>query len=482
VHPFEPTRFGHFVLLARLGRGGMAEVFRARREGLPGFERNVVVKRILSAHHAEPAFVQMLINEAKIAARLTHPNIVQVYELGETQGELFIAMELVDGRDLLALLRRLATVQPSDAALPPVCAAFIAREVCRGLHHAHEHKDEGGASRPIIHRDISPQNIMLSFEGQVKLVDFGIAKALDGMKTETRTGVLKGKVAYLSPEQVSGLPPSPQSDIFAVGVVLHEMLTGRRLFKGPSEYDTMQNVRSLHVKPPSLRSPTVPPALDAVVLRSLERDLGKRYASAADMVRDLDGCLALLGGNGREELAAILGRFFPRGATAHGAAGAAAGASPGADAIHVDDEEESMSSSLNLVVDVPTKLHEALRAPRLIGWRGALTTLAAPALAIALLMMVRASAPRSGVGGVAALPGNGAEPGRAQVRVSSDPPGAQVYVGDELLGAAPLDVPIGAVVRLSHPGWLDRTYALSPGDAPAVLLRLERRKPAKPRR
>ncbi len=165
--------------------------------------------------------------------------------------------------------------------MPPLVAAYIAREAARGLGHAHEHTDENNAQKPIVHRDVSPQNIMLSYDGQVKLVDFGIAKALDTKKEETRTGALKGKFAYMAPEQVGGHSPGPQSDIFAIGVVLHEMLTGRRLFKGASDYETLQKVQNMPVPPPSTVSATVSPELDAIVLQALERDRKLRYARAA---------------------------------------------------------------------------------------------------------------------------------------------------------------------------------------------------------
>src|SRR4051812_11023911 len=231
----------------------MADVFRARREGAAGFERTPVTKKIISGHDADPSFIEMFINEAKVAARLTHPNIVQVYELGEHEGEFFIAMEYVKGKDLLRVMRELAKQSPSAPAMPALHAAHVAREICRGLAHAHEHHDEAGAAKPIIHRDISPQNIMLSYDGQVKLVDFGIAKALDSMKEETRTGALKGKYAYMAPEQLLTPPPlpTPMSDIFSTGIVLHETLTGKRLFKGSTDMETLERVQRLQVPPPS---------------------------------------------------------------------------------------------------------------------------------------------------------------------------------------------------------------------------------------
>src|SRR4051794_15051932 len=200
----------------------MADVFRAQRTGAAGFERTCVVKRILRPYNDDQSFVEMFINEAKIAAQLTHPNIAQVYELGEVDGEYFMAMEYVKGMDLLHLLRFLAKRSPDLRHLPPEVAAYITLQLCRALAHAHDHTDERGRPLPIVHRDVSPQNIMIGFDGQVKVVDFGIAKAMFSMTEETRSGTLKGKIAYMSPEQVRGDNPGAESDIFAAGVVLYE--------------------------------------------------------------------------------------------------------------------------------------------------------------------------------------------------------------------------------------------------------------------
>jgi serine/threonine-protein kinase len=287
VPAFQPQRFGNYVLTAHLGRGGMADVFRAQHVGAAGFERTCVVKRILRPYNDDRDFVEMFINEAKIAAQLSHPNIAQVYELGEVDGEYFMAMEYVKGMDLLHLLRYFAKERPDERWLPPDVAAYITRELCRALAHAHDRTDEREQPQPIVHRDVSPQNVMLSFDGQVKVIDFGIAKAM-AVREETRSGTLKGKIAYMSPEQVRGDNPSAQSDIFAAGVVLYEMLIGRRLFKGENDFDTLQRVQNLVVPPPSRSASWIPPELDAVVMRALERDRQQRYPRAALMARDLD--------------------------------------------------------------------------------------------------------------------------------------------------------------------------------------------------
>jgi serine/threonine protein kinase len=291
LHAFSTERFGKYQLVAHLGRGGMADVYRAVASGAAGFERVVVVKKILGPYNSDPAFVDMFINEAKIAAQLTHPNIVQVYELGEVEGEYFMAMEYVKGLDLVHALRWLAKQTPGSRAFPAAAAAFVAREVCRGLACAHEHSDASGAPKPIIHRDVSPHNIMLTYDGQVKLLDFGIAKAMYSAREETRTGALKGKIAYMSPEQVEGTSPGPEADLWATGVVLYEMLVGKRLFKGENDFDTLQRVKTLIVPPPSRLASAIAEELDAVCLRALERDRERRYRRAAQMARDLDGYL-----------------------------------------------------------------------------------------------------------------------------------------------------------------------------------------------
>lgn len=292
--PFNPEPFGPYLLLAHLGRGGMADVYKARVEGVAGFARSVVVKRILRVHTDDPLFVDMFINEAKIAARLSHPNIVQVYELGEVDGELFMAMEYVRGLDLLRLLRTVVATA-GEAALPPLIAAYVAREVCRGLGHAHEHLDENGAPRPIIHRDISPQNVMISFDGQVKVVDYGIAKAVTAFQEATMTGSLKGKFGYMAPEQIETGMCTAQTDLFSVGVMLHEILTGRRLFKGQTDYETMTRVKSGEVVPPSQVNPQIgaryAAELDRVTLTALQRNPAQRYQRATQMARDLDNIL-----------------------------------------------------------------------------------------------------------------------------------------------------------------------------------------------
>jgi serine/threonine protein kinase len=205
-------QLGRYQLVELIGRGGMAQVWRARIVGPAGFERPVVIKRILPHLAEDPEFAEMFIHEARMSARLSHPNVVQVFELGEFDGEYFIAMEYLRGHDLLRLVRaQMARGTPMDPGL----AAAIMRDVCRALAYVHTLTDERGAPLGLVHRDISPSNVMVGFDGVVKLLDFGIAKALSASDQKTRTGVLKGKFSYMSPEQAEGSPLDHRSDLFS---------------------------------------------------------------------------------------------------------------------------------------------------------------------------------------------------------------------------------------------------------------------------
>jgi serine/threonine protein kinase len=265
----------------------MADVFKARVQGPAGFERIFVVKRILPHLSDDPQFTRMFIEEAKLSARLNHPNIVQVFELGAVDKEYFIAMEYVKGRDLAETMRTLwARIGPPR----PELVAYIGREMCRALAYAHDLIEDNGEPLGMIHRDVSPSNVMLSYEGAVKLLDFGIAKALGGDKDEggTQRGTLKGKFAYMAPEQTQGNDVDRRIDIFATGIVLHEILTGRRLFKGENDLQTVERVRQCDVAPPSLQNPLCPPELDAIVLRALTRSREERFQTSSDMADALD--------------------------------------------------------------------------------------------------------------------------------------------------------------------------------------------------
>jgi serine/threonine protein kinase len=281
----EPIQFGKYSLFELIGRGGMAEVYKGRIQGPAGFERTFVVKRILPHLSDDTTFIKMFVEEAKLSARLAHPNIVHIFELGAVDGEYFISMEYIRGHDLSETMRAIwKTMGPPR----PELVAYIGREACRGLSYAHGLTDENGQLLGMVHRDISPSNVMLSYEGAVKLLDFGIAKALGDAPEITKSGTMKGKYAYMAPEQTEGDHVDNRSDIFACGIVLHEVLTGRRLFKGANDVQTIERVRRCDVPPPSLQNPAVPPELDAIILKALQRNPANRWADAADMANALD--------------------------------------------------------------------------------------------------------------------------------------------------------------------------------------------------
>ncbi len=286
----------------------MADVFKARVQGPAGFERIFVVKRILPHLSDDPAFTKMFIDEAKLAARLTHPNIVQVFELGSVDNEYFMSMEYVRGRDLAETMRtQWARVGPPR----PELVAYVGREMCRALAYAHDFTDEDGTRLGMIHRDISPSNVMLSTDGAVKILDFGIAKALGGDKDEsTKTGTLKGKFAYMAPEQTVSNEIDRRIDIFATGIVLHEILTGRRLFKGENDLQTIEKVRQCDVPPPSLHNPLCPPEMDNIVLKALAKNPLDRFQSASEMADALDDIVHAARFQ-PTQLAQLMGSLFP---------------------------------------------------------------------------------------------------------------------------------------------------------------------------
>jgi TonB family protein len=266
----------------------MAELFRARRTGVEGFQKIVAIKKILPHIADNDEFITMFADEAKLAAQLNHPNIVHIYDLGKIEaGGYFIAMEYVEGTDLRTILR---SGRELALPLPVPLAVYVASKVASALDYAHRRRDARGDELKIVHRDVSPQNILISHEGEIKLCDFGIAKA-DRKVSRTESGSLKGKLQYMSPEQAWGKPIDLRSDLFSLGCVLHEMLTGERLFRGDSDLTVLELVRKAEVLPPSRINPDVPSALDAIVLKALEREAGDRYANGSEMLRDLESIL-----------------------------------------------------------------------------------------------------------------------------------------------------------------------------------------------
>jgi len=279
--------FGSYQLIKRLATGGMAQIFLARQVGLEGFEKLLVVKRILPHLAENEEFVRMFLDEARIAARLNHPNVVQIFNLGQQDDSFFLAMEYIHGEDARRVWKRSEQLG-NPLPIPLVCRVVM--DACAGLDYAHKKVDPAGNPLNIVHRDISPQNILITFDGGVKVVDFGIAKAAD-QATVTRSGVLKGKYSYMSPEQAAGKRVDCRSDIFALGVVLYELLTGTRLFKRQSDIQTLNAVTTCEVTPPSRVNPRVPVDLEPIVMKALAREPENRFQEAVHLQLALEDWL-----------------------------------------------------------------------------------------------------------------------------------------------------------------------------------------------
>ncbi|MCU1277264.1 MAG: Serine/threonine protein kinase PrkC, regulator of stationary phase [bacterium] len=282
---FQPVSFGKYELVSRLAAGGMAEIFLARTKGIQGFEKYLVIKRILGHRTQDPEFVRMFLDEARVAATLDHPNIVQIYDVGHVDNEYFIAMEYLRGHNLIEIVRAGAKLGYAKPPLEHVVS--ILTQCCAGLHYAHDKRDFEGRSLEIVHRDVTPQNVVVSFDGSVKVVDFGIAKAAT-REVETLAGTLKGKIGYMSPEQCRGAPVDRRSDIFAVGIILFELTTGKRLYHERSDFDTLKKIIEGPVPSPRDLLPFYPAFLNAIVVRCLQKNPDDRYQTARDLHADLD--------------------------------------------------------------------------------------------------------------------------------------------------------------------------------------------------
>jgi serine/threonine-protein kinase len=483
-------RLGRYILVDRLGAGGMAEVFRALVLGPEQFQRVVVVKRILAQFAAKPAFVQMFIDEARLCGRLSHPNIIQVYEFGTQDRQYFITMEYADGRSLGHILQRL---HDRRERLPPVIAAEILRQVCRGVAYAHGLCAEDGKPLQIIHRDLSPANLLVGYNGAVKVLDFGIARMENRFRSGvTDPGQVKGKSAYLAPEQITRAAVDHRADLFTLGIVMHEMLTGQRLFRAGTSSEDIQRVRAMPIAPPSRINPAVPVRLDAIVMRALRRQPEERYQNATDLADALESFLlehrvssqelpafmrALYGSEiGRDQihisreqiqaLAAVPGPTSPQ--PPPPAPVAAISATPsGEPAIEVDAREE------------PARSFPRMRALLLAGGM-ALAGLAiafGPRLSRTGWGMPATPPPLAAIRARPAPPPSAAAPAPATVTiaVASQPPGALVY--DEsgaALGQTPLNLvrPRGEQsirLRLRKPSYLEGELEVVPdADKPAV--------------
>ncbi len=313
VPPAEPeheegTKFGDYILDRKIGHGGMAELFRAKKRGQEGFQKIVAIKRILPHLSDNQELVTMFIDEAKIAAQLSHQNIVTIFDFGKINHSFYIAMEFVDGFDFKKILSR---AKELGIRLPHKLAAHIALQIASALDYAHFKKDFGNKEMNIVHRDVSPQNILISREGEVKLVDFGISKA-ESKIHHTVKGALKGKLLYMSPEQAWGKPVDKRSDLFSLGIVLCEAISGKVLFEDSSEFDVLEKVRSGKIPILENEMPSLPPRLKNIINKALQIDIGQRYQTAGEMAKDLHDYLST--GKQRpspKDLATFLTRMFP---------------------------------------------------------------------------------------------------------------------------------------------------------------------------
>jgi eukaryotic-like serine/threonine-protein kinase len=288
--PSAANNLGKYRLIAELGHGGMAEVFLAVVRGPAGFNKLVVIKQIRPQLAEDPEFLGMFLDEARLAARLSHPNVVQTNEVGQEGERYFIAMEYLEGQPLNRILHRLQ----KGGGIPLALHVKVLSDALAGLHHAHELADYDGTALDVVHRDVTPHNVFVTYDGQVKVVDFGIAKALNS-SAETRTGVLKGKVAYMAPEQARGERVDRRADIFSVGVMLWEAATGRRLWKGVPDITILQRLLAGDIPSPRSIKPDVSEKLEAIVLKSLAQQREERYATAADLQAALDTFLDEIG-------------------------------------------------------------------------------------------------------------------------------------------------------------------------------------------
>ncbi len=285
MREIQRKRFGKYLLLDRVATGGMAELFRAKFSGEEGFEKLVAVKRILPHLAVQEELVTAFIEEAKLAALLEHQNLVRIFDFGSMGESFFIAMEYLYGRDLRGIGQRGKT---KEAPLSLENALYIVSRVCAGLAYAHNRKDFMGRPLNLVHRDISPQNIFITWEGEVKILDFGIAKAAT-RSTMTQVGIIKGKVAYMSPEQAAGRPMDHRSDIFSTGILLHELVTGERMFEGET-LEILRRVQNAEYRPARQVREDLPPCLIKVLDSALAKDVDSRYQSCSDMLADLEEC------------------------------------------------------------------------------------------------------------------------------------------------------------------------------------------------
>jgi serine/threonine-protein kinase len=452
----------------------MAEVLLGKILGPAGFEQPVVLKRILPHLAAEAAFKRMFVQEAQMIAHVRHPNVVRVFELVEEEQELFLIMEYLEGETAAGMQRR---ARAHDVAVPLSLAAYIVAGAAAGLHAAHEATDLDGRPQRLVHRDVSPQNIFVTYGGEVKVIDFGIAKAADHVARTSLVGI-KGKFSYMSPEQTRGEPLDQRSDVFSLGIVLYELTVGRRLFARANAEKTLRSVCDEPIVAPTELEPRYPRSLERICMKALERDPELRYRTALDMRRDiLEALRELHGGPAPEEdLSRLMRQLFPDRIEEKNAmlrsvqAGQEPAQLPPADA----DAE----------VRIPTVAEGLARRQReKLRWSTLQRFHVAVAMAFAAAcgaLAFQLAHPAGNVGEPRAAPPEA--PARVDFTIESVPSGAEVWVGPRLLGTTPIELQAPASreildVELKLSGYLSKTLKIVPDANTELAVELVARKP-----
>jgi TonB family protein len=421
--------FGQYTLLERVAIGGMAEVWKARMRGVEGFQKTVAIKKILAHLTDSVDFVTMFIDEAKLAAQLNHPHIIHIYDLGKIDEDYYIAMEYVEGKDLRSILN---TARREGTPMPLGLALLVASRLASALDYAHRKRDFDNRELGLVHRDVSPQNVLISYEGDIKLCDFGIAKAV-AKASKTQMGALKGKLQYMSPEQAWGRVVDSRSDVFSLGAVLFEMLTGRRLFAGESEISVLESVREARTQSVRDVDPAIPEPVDAIVRRALAKDPDDRFQTAGEMQKEIDAILhSLRAGASQGDLAAFMHRLHAGEVAALSVAGTVAAAAPAPEAPGGEREVPAV-----VPIGEPAE-PEARRRPWLI------PAAAAAAALVALTVFLLTRGPSgANPGAEPAATGDGA-PADAPQAVAAQPLPAAIEAVPPGAGAVPAAVPTSA--------------------------------------
>ncbi len=484
--------FGKYQLLKKIASGGMGQVFLAQ-DGTQGFDKLVVIKRLLPHLAEDGEFLSMFDDEARIAARLNHPNLIQIFERGRVDGAYYLAMEYVPGENLRHLDR---DARQRGQPLPIGASCRIVSDAAAGLDYAHKLRDAQGQLLGLVHRDVSPQNILVGFDGAVKLIDFGVAKALDRQQ-HTATGILKGKYPYMSPEQASGEEIDHRSDLFSLGTILWELLTRSRLFKGTTDMITIRRVRDCQVQRPSQVNPELPVRVDELVLHALARQPGDRYPDAAAFrlaIEDFIVTERLPASSAHlvsylkelygEEISTStnlsnLDRMVRFEDSEHDSGGSTGSQRPTPDALHSplhESREEAKTGPGTLLLESP-RPRRRVRSVAI-----SLAALCALALGGGALLRARSvlvasarTAEQSRASGAAP-----SKPVPLQIELDSEPSGARVEVDGTTVGITPLKIALEdehLEVELTHPGFEAQRLTLSAKDAPRSFVHLTKSRP-----